>query len=134
MAGRLPVFHYNANRVRTHVFLCMLAYYVEWHMRARLKPMLFDDEYLDEASASRASPVLKAVRSEHAKAKDASKTADGGLPLHSFRTPLQDLATLAYNVTRTQIDPEAKIILTTRPTPLQAKAFALLGLNPACTQ
>ena len=129
-----PVFHYNAQRVRAHVFLCMLAYYVEWHMRARLKPMLFDDEYLDQASASRASPVVKAVRSEHARAKDASKLADDGLPLHSFRTLLQDLATLAYNVTHTQINPEAKIILTTRPTALQAKAFDLLGLNPACTQ
>jgi len=129
-----PVFHYNANRVRAHVFLCMLAYYVEWHMRARLKPMLFDDEYLDEASASRPSPVAKAVRSEHAKGKDASRLADDGLPLHSFRTLLQDLATLAYNVTHTQLNPEAKIVLTTRPTPLQAKAFALLGLNPTCTQ
>ena len=129
-----PVFHYNTQRVRAHVFLCMLAYYVEWHMRARLKPMLFDDEYLDQASASRASPVVKAVRSEHARNKDASKLADDGLPLHSFRTLLQDLATLAYNVTHTQLNPEAKIILTTRPTPLQAKAFKLLDLNPACTQ
>ncbi|CAM4048380.1 IS1634 family transposase [Roseateles saccharophilus] len=129
-----PVFHYNAQRVRAHVFLCMLAYYVEWHMRARLKPMLFDDEHLDEASASRASPVLKAVRSEQAKAKDASKTAEDGLPLHSFRTLLQDLGTLAYNVTHTTLNPEAQIVLTTRPTPLQAKAFELLGLNPACTQ
>ena len=76
-----PVFHYNAERVRAHVFLCMLAYYVEWHMRQRLKPMLFDDEHLDAADASRASSVVKAVRSEHAKAKDASKTADDGLLL-----------------------------------------------------
>jgi hypothetical protein len=129
-----PVFHYNANRVRAHVFLCMLAYYVEWHMRARLKPMLFDDEYLDEASASRPSPVTKAVRSEHAKGKDARKLADDGLPLHSFRTLMQDLATLAYNVTHTSLNPEAKIIFTTRPTPLQAKAFELLRLNLACTQ
>ena len=129
-----PVFHYNAERVRAHVFLCMLAYYVEWHMRARLKPMLFDDEHLEEASASRASPVLKAVRSKHAKAKDASKCADDGLPLHSFRTLLQDLATLAYNITHTSLNPNAKIVITTRPTPLQAKAFRLLGLNPACSQ
>ena len=129
-----PVFHYNAQRVRAHVFLCMLAYYVEWHMRERLKPQLFDDEYLDEASASRASPVVKAIRSEHAKAKDASKRADDGLPLHSFRTLLQDLATLAYNVTSTALNPEAKIVLTTRPTPLQQKAFSLLGLSPTCTQ
>ena len=83
-----PVFHYSAPRVRAHVFLCMLAYYVEWHMRQRLKPMLFDDEYLEQASASRASPVLKAVRSEHAKAKDLHKTAADGTPLHSFRTLL----------------------------------------------
>ena len=103
-----PVFHYNAERVRAHVFLCMLAYYVEWHMRERLKPMLFDDEYLEEASASRASPVVKAVRSEHAKAKDASKTADDGLPLHSFRTLLQDLGTLAYNITHTQPQPRGQ--------------------------
>jgi hypothetical protein len=129
-----PVFHYNAQRVRAHVFLCMLAYYVEWHMRERLKPMLFDDEYLDEASASRASPVVKAVRSEHAKAKDASKLADDGLPLHSFRTLLQDLATLAYNVTSTALNPNAKIVITTRPTPLQQKTFSLLGLSPTCTQ
>jgi transposase len=129
-----PVFHYNAQRVRAHVFLCMLAYYVEWHMRARLKPMLFDDEHLDEASAARASPVVKAIRSQHAKAKDARRVADDGLPLHSFRTLLQDLGTLAYNVTHTRLNPEAKIVITTRPTALQSKAFELLGLNPACTQ
>jgi len=129
-----PVFLYSEQRVRAHVFLCMLAYYVEWHMRERLKPMLFDDEHLDAASATRASAVAKAVRSEHAKAKDASKTADDGLPLHSFRTLLKDLATLSYNITHTQLNPEAKIVLTTKPTPLQAKAFELLAINPACTQ
>jgi hypothetical protein len=129
-----PIFHYNEQRVRAHVFLCMLAYYVEWHMRARLKPMLFDDEYLDEASAGRASPVAKAVRSEQAKTKDASKHADDGLPLHSFRTLLKDLGTLTYNITHTALNPEAKITLTTRPTALQDKAFKLLGLNPGCTQ
>ena len=129
-----PVFHYNESRVRAHVFLCMLAYYVEWHMRQRLKPMLFDDEQLDLASAARASAVVKATRSQHAKDKDASKTADDGLPLHSFRTLLKDLGTLAYNVTHTQISPDVKIVVTTRPTPLQTKAFELLALNPACTQ
>ena len=112
----------------------MLAYYVEWHMRARLKPILFDDEHLEQASASRASPVLKAIRSTHAKAKDTRKTADDGLALHSFRSLLEDLGTLAYNVTHTHLDPDAKIVITTRPTALQAKAFELLGLNPACTQ
>ena len=129
-----PVFHYSAQRVRAHVFLCMLAYYVEWHLREHLKPMLFDDEFLQQAQADRASPVAKAVRSEHARDKDASKYAEDGVPLHSLRTLLQDLATLAYNITHTSVNPNAKIIITTRPTPLQDKAFKLLGANPACTQ
>jgi len=129
-----PVFHYSAQRVRAHVFLCMLAYYVEWHLRERLKPMLFDDEFLEQAQGQRASPVAKAVRSEHARDKDTSKHASDGLPLHSLRTLLQDLATLAYNITHTSLNPNAKIVITTRPTPLQDKAFKLLGVNPACTQ
>jgi hypothetical protein len=129
-----PVFHYSEPRVRAHVFLCMLAYYVEWHMRERLKPLLFDDEHLAEANASRPSPVIKAVRSDHAKIKDKTRLADDGLPLHSFKTLLKDLATLAYNVTHTSLNPNAKIVITTRPTPLQDKAFRLLALNPACTQ
>jgi Transposase DDE domain len=129
-----PVFHYSEPRVRAHVFLCMLAYYVEWHMRERLKPLLFDDEHLAEANASRPSPVIKAVRSDHAKIKDKTRLADDGLPLHSFKTLLKDLATLAYNVTHTSLNPNAKIVITTRPTPLQDKTFRLLGLNPACTQ
>jgi hypothetical protein len=129
-----PVFHYSEDRVRAHVFLCMLAYHVQWQMRKRLEPMLFDDEQLDAANAGRASPVVKAQRSDHAKAKDASKHAEDGLPLHSFRTLLKDLGTLAYNITHTSLHPEAKIVLTTRPTPVQAKAFELLGLSPACTQ
>lgn len=128
------MFHYSAQRVRAHVFLCMLGYYVEWHMRQRLKPLLFDDEYLEQANASRASPIAKAVRSPQAKLKDKTRQAEDGLPLHSFSTLRLDLATLAYNITHTELSPEAKIVITTRPTPLQAKAFDLLGLNPACTQ
>ena len=129
-----PVFVYTEQHVRAHVFLCMLAYYVEWHMRQRLKPMLFDDEQLDVANTSQASAVAKAVRSDHAKNKDSSKTANDGLPLHSFRTLLKDLGTLAYNVTHTNASPNTNLVLTTRPTPLQTKAFVLLALNPACTQ
>jgi hypothetical protein len=129
-----PVFHYSEARVRAHVFLCMLAYYVEWHMRERLKPILFDDEFLEQASATRVSPVAKAVRSDQAKTKDASKRSEDGLPLHSFRTLLQDLATVAYNIAHTSLNPNAKIVITTRPTPLQDKAFKLLGVNLARTQ
>jgi len=129
-----PVFHYNTERVRAHVLLCMLAYYVEWHMRECLKPMLFDDEFIQETQTARASPVNKALRSDHALAKDASKRADDGTPLHSFRTLLQDLGTVAYNITSTSLNPNAKIVITTRPTPTQAKAFTLLDVNPACSQ
>ena len=129
-----PVFHYNAERVRAHVLLCMLAYYVQWHMRECLKPMLFDDEFIEQTQGARASPVNKALRSEHAKAKDATKRTDDGSPLHSFQTLLQDLATVAYNITSASLNPNAKIVITTRPTPVQAKAFKLLGVNPVCSQ
>ncbi|WP_297395959.1 IS1634 family transposase [Acidiferrobacter sp.] len=129
-----PIFHWNATRVRAHVFLCMLAYYVEWHMREKLKPLLFDDEDRDEMQTGRLSPVTKAQRSESAKAKDATKRTTDGLPVHSFRTLLADLATLTYNVCHTPLNPEAKILMITRPTPLQDQAFRLLGVSPACTQ
>ena len=84
--------------------------------------------------SSRASPVLKAARSEQAKAKDASKHADDGLPLHSFRTLLRDLGTLTYNIARPGANPNATIIITSRPTPIQDKAFRLLALSPTCSQ
>ena len=130
-----PVFHWNAARVRAHVFLCMLAYYIEWHMREKLKPMLFDDEYVELARTARPSPVAKARRSDQAKAKDSTKLGEDGLPVHSFRTLLDDLATLAYNVCHTPLNPQAKIVMITRPTPVQEKAFRLLNVSPvACTQ
>ncbi len=129
-----PIFHWQAQRVRAHVFLCMLAYYVEWHMREKLKPMLFDDEFIDQARATRSSPVLKAQRSSSAKLKDSSKSTEDGLPVHSFRTLMKDLAALTYNITYTPLNPNAKIVMTTRPTALQEKAFQLLAINPACTQ
>ena len=128
-----PVFHYAADRVRAHVFLCMLAYYVEWHMRDRLKPLLFADEFIPDAQ-TRPSAVAKAQRSTHARNKDATRHADDGLPLHSFQTLMQDLATLTYNIAHTALNPKAKIILITRPTSLQEKTFALLGVKLPRTQ
>lgn len=98
-----PVFRSNSTRVRAHVFPCMLACYVEWHLHAGPKPMLFDDERLEQVQAERASPVAKALRSEHARIKDASKHSEDGLPLHSLRTLLQDLGTLARKLLR-QVD------------------------------
>jgi len=129
-----PVFHWNADRVRAHVFLCLLAYYVEWHMRQKLKPMLFDDEFIAAANEDRQNVVAKALRSEVAKEKDSSKHSADGLPVHSFRTLIKDLATLTLNVAHTTLNPSAKLLITTRPTPVQEKAFRLLGVNPDRTQ
>jgi hypothetical protein len=89
-----PVYHWLAERVRAHVFLCMLAYYLEWHMRQRLAPMLYDDTDKDAAEALRASVVAKAERSPAAVAKQTTGRTQDGLPVHSFQTLLGDLATL----------------------------------------
>jgi len=124
-----PVHHWLAERVRAHVFLCMLAYYLEWHMRQRLAPMLYDDTDKDAAEALRTSVVAKAERSPAAVAKQTTGRTEDGLPVHSFRTLLADLATLTQNTLVTAIAPEQPFTLTARPTPIQQKARDLLGLS-----
>jgi transposase len=123
-----PVYHWLEGRVRAHVFLCMLAYYLEWHMRQRLAPMLFDDTDPDEAEARRRSVVAQAERSKAAISKQTTGMTPDGLPVHSFRTLLADLATLARNTVTTAINPRYPLTVVTRPTPVQQKAFDLLGL------
>jgi hypothetical protein len=123
-----PVYHWLADRVRAHVFLCMLAYYLEWHMRQRLAPMLYDDTDKDAAEAQRASVVAKAERSPDAVTKQTTGRTEDGLPVHSFHTLLADLATLTRNTLVTAIDPERSFTLSARPTALQHKALDLLGL------
>jgi hypothetical protein len=129
-----PIYHFSESRVRAHVFLCMLAYYVEWHLRQALKPLLHDDEDLAMLRDQRANPVMPTQRSKEADAKAAHHRTDDDLPVHSLQTLLQDLATLTYNITSTSVSPQTKIVITTRPTALQRKAFALLGIDPACSQ
>src|SRR5271167_490253 len=129
-----PIHHWLEQRVRAHVFLCMLAYYVEWNLRARLAPMLYDDDDRDAAEALRESPVAKAQRSPAALAKSATGRAADGLPVHSFQSLLADLATLARNIVVTAIAPHQPFTILTRPTPIQQKAFHLLDLRIACTQ
>jgi hypothetical protein len=124
-----PVYHWLADRVRAHVFLCMLAYYLEWHMRQRLAPMLYDDTDKHAAEAQRSSVVAKAERSPAAVTKQTTGRTDDGLPVHSFRTLLDDLATLTRSTLVTAIAPEQPFTLTARPTPLQQKARDLLGLS-----
>jgi hypothetical protein len=123
-----PVYHWLADRVRAHVFLCMLAYYLEWHMRQRLAPMLYDDTDKDAAEAQRASVVAKAERSPAAITKQTTGRTEDGLPVHSFHTLLADLATLTRNTLVTAVDPERFFTLTARPTALQQKALDLLAL------
>jgi transposase len=123
-----PVYHWLEGRVRAHVFLCMLAYYLEWHMRQCLAPMLFDDTDQHEAEALRASVVAQAQRSKTAVKKQTTGMTPDGLPVHSFHTLLADLATMARNTIITAINPNYPLTVVTRPTPVQQKAFDLLGL------
>src|SRR5499427_413921 len=123
-----PIYHWLADRVRAHVFLCMLAYYLEWHMRRRLAPMLYDETDKEAAEALRSSIVAKAERSPAAITKQTTGRTEDGLPVHSFRSLLADLATLTRNTLVTAIDPEGAFTLAARPTQLQQKAHALLGL------
>jgi len=126
-----PIHHRLADRVKAHVFLCMLAYYVEWHMRKVLAPILFDDHDAADAAKSRPNMVVPAERSKAAKRKAAAKVTDDGLPVHSFQTLLSDLATIARNtveVKRTDKEP-VRFDKVTQPTPLQQRALDLLGVG-----
>jgi hypothetical protein len=123
-----PVHHWLADRVRGHVFLCMLAYYLEWHMRQRLAALLFDDHDKEAAEARRASVVAKAGRSKAAVTKQTTGVTADGLPVHSFQSLLADLATLARNTIVTAITPDYPLTVMTRPTPVQSRAFELLGV------
>ena len=124
-----PVFHRSAERVRAHVFLCMLAYYVEWHMRKRLAPLLFDDEDPQSAEANRPSIVAQARVSESTQRKAKHKRNDTGQPVHSFRTLLEDLATLTKNRVALRLPGAEPFDILTRPTELQREAFRLLDLR-----
>jgi DDE family transposase len=124
-----PVYHWLADRVRAHVLLCMLAYYLEWHMRQGLAPMLFEDADKQAAETLRTSVVAQAQRSPTAVQKQTTKSTPDGLPVHSFQTLLADLATIAQNTIVTAITPRYPLTMVTRQTPTQHKAFQLLGLN-----
>ena len=122
-----PIYHHQAERVKAHVFLCMLAYYVEWHMRRALAPLLFDDEDPEAAQAQRTSIVAPAQRSQAAQQKAISKQAADGLPVHSFRSLLSDLATLTRH--RVRMGEHAFDMLAT-PTAVQERALDLLQVRP----
>ena len=125
-----PIHHRHVRRVRAHVLLCMLAYYLEWHMRQALKPILFDDHDRAAAEAARSSIVAKAVRSEAAKRKVNTKRTDDDLPVHSFQSLLADLATITRN-TMAMGDSSATFVLYPKLTPVQQRAFQLLDVPTA---
>jgi transposase len=129
-----PLFHWLAPRVRAHVFLCLLAYHVEWHMRRKLAPMLYEDDDRAAAAALRESIVRPAQRSPAALSKQTRGITADGLPVHSFRSLLADLATLTRNTVETAIAGAGELTVYARPTPLQTRAFALLGISPERTQ
>ena len=131
-----PIYHRLPNRVRAHVFLCVLAYHVEWHMRRALARILFDDDDKEFAESLRTSIVAPAQRSPKATSKAQAKRTADDEPVHSFRSLLKDLATLAKNQVcspaKTNAEPAAEFEMLTTPTPLQRRAFELLevGVSP----
>ena len=125
-----PIHHRLPDRVRAHVLLCMLSYYLEWHMRQALAPVLFDDHQRDDAAAARPSVVAPAQRSTAARRKAASKSTEGGLPVHSFQSLLSELATFTRNTMALTNGQHDTFLLYPQPTELQAAAFDLLGISP----
>ena len=121
-----PIHHREPDRVRSHIFLCMLAYYVEWHMRQDLAPLLFDDDDKAAAEQARISVVAPAQRSASAQQKASSRRTPDDLPVHSFQTLLSDLATIVAN----RVQPKDAAIpafdIITTPTAVQQRALDLL--------
>ena len=124
-----PIRHRTEDRVRAHVFLRMLSYYITWHMQDRLASMLFRDDDKETAQAARQSPVAPATRSPRALAKAAVKRTPDDRPVHSFETLLRDLATICLN----QIQPADAALpsfqVVTTPTQIQRQALDLLGVS-----
>ena len=123
-----PIRHRLANRVRAHMFLRMLSYYISWHMKHALAPILFQDNDKPAAAAKRAGPVAAAQRSDQALTKATRKRTEDDYPVHSFTSLLANLATICANQIQPTNDLPAFTILTT-PTPLQRRALELLGVS-----
>ena len=125
-----PIHHRLEERVRAHVFLCMLAYYLEWHMRQALRPVLFDEDDPQAADQARPSIVGPAQRSPSAKRKAASKRTSENHPVHSFETLLNDLSTLCLNTIEAK-GTQTQFSMLTQPTSVQNRAFELLDVSPS---
>jgi hypothetical protein len=124
-----PIYHRSERRVPAHIFLCLLAYYVEWHLRRALAPILFEDEQLPIDRLHR-DPVLPATCSAAARQKKATHLTTEGLPVQSFDSLLEALATRCRTTLRLKRDATVTITQVPPPTPLQRRAYELLGLFP----
>ena len=123
-----PIFHWREDRVRAHLFVCFLAAYVRWHLEAAWAPLLFRDE----VPPARTDPVAPPERSAGALAKERDHRTPDGLRVGSFATLLAELATLTRNrVVPAGLGEEAAFEIPSEPTPLQARALALIGVSPA---
>ena len=129
-----PIRHWTADRVRAHVFLCMLADHVEWHLRQALAPLLFHDTDIQAARAQRSSPVEKTDPSPSAQAKKTTKHNHDGLPVMAFGDLMAHLGTLARNTVSTSLQKGHTFILHTKPTKLQQAAFKLIDIDPVRVQ
>jgi transposase len=129
-----PIRHWTADRVRAHVFLCMLAYHVEWLLREALAPLLFHDTDLAAAKAERTSPVAATAPSDAVKVKKTTRRSADGQRVMSFGDLIAHLGTLVRNTMRVPARPKHRFTLHSKPTALQEAAFDLLGLNPVRVQ
>ena len=125
-----PIHHRAERRVRAHLFVCMLAYYVEWHLRSALAPLLFQHEDLEGWQAER-DPVAAAEPPQELQRKKNRRRSEDGLPLHSFSSLLQELATRSRHQCRMRSDPKGPLLTrVTDPTPLQKRAMELWRAFP----
>lgn len=129
-----PIHHWLGPRVRAHVFLCMLAYHVEWHLRQALAPLLFHDTEIEAARAQRVSPVASTEPSDAVKAKKATKRSADGHRIMSFADLLTHLGTMVRNTMRVPSRPKHRFTIYSTPTSLQEAAFRLLALDPLRVQ
>ena len=125
-----PIYHRLTDRVKSHVFLCMLAYYVEWQMKQKLAPLLFAEEDREGAEEERQDIVSPAVPSEATRKKAGTHRTSEGLSVQTFGGLLENLGTLVKNVMQTGKDEAARFTMLTASTPLQQKALELLGVSP----
>ena len=124
-----PIYHRLSDRVRSHVFLCMLAYYVEWQMKQKLAPLLFAEEDREGAKNARPDIVSPAVASKTTQKKARLHVTEEGLPVQTFGGLLEDLGTLVKNVMQAGKEKVTRFSMLTESTPLQQKVLALLGVR-----